>query len=150
MKKLIFLSTLFLAACGGEKVVYVESITTEPPVVETTSAPTTTQAPPATRPTLPPDEGEPPMNGYQEDVYLDYIKDVAPFWYYNYTDQNLINLGVAICEELDAGAQIDRLLIEVMIMAADVDEQLNDTVGLWMRGVVRYVCPEHYGQIASL
>lgn len=150
MKKIITAAAILLtlAACGGEKVVYLQ--TTEPAVIETTSPPATTKAPPATRPTLPPDEGEPPMNGYQEDVYLDYIMDVAPFWYFNYTDENLINLAVAVCEELDAGAKVERLLVEVMLMAADVDEELNETIGLWMRGVVRYVCPEHYGQIAAL
>jgi len=155
MKKIILLPILFLAACGGERIVYVEATTTQPPVaeepVETTAAPTTTtEAPtPETRPTLAPYE-EPPMNGYQPDVYLDMVRSDTPLWYYSYTDDVLINLGVGICDSLDQGIAIDRLLVEVMLMVADVDPALNDSIGLYMRYVVRYVCPEHFGQIEAL
>lgn len=156
MNKLIVLPILFLAACGGERIVYVESTTTEPQVetteapVETTVAPTTTvEEVPETRPTLAPYE-EPPMNGYQPDVYLDMVRENNPLWYYSYTDEVLINLAIGICDSLDQGIAIDRLLVEVMLMVADVDPTLNESIGLWMRYVVRYACPEHYGQIEAL
>ena len=142
-------SAIAVSACAGEKIVYVDA-TTVPPV-ETTAAPTTTQAPPPeTRPTLPPEPEEPPINGYQPDVYLDYTRDYTPYWYYSYTDENLKGLAIALCDELDAGMAIDRLLIDTMVMADDIDPVLNDDIGLFFRGVVRYICPEHYGQIEAL
>jgi len=154
MKKIILLPIIFLAACGGEKIVYVEATTTQPPVaeepVETTAPTTTTEAPtPETRPTLAPYE-EPPMNGYQPDVYLDMVRSDTPLWYYSYTDEVLLNLGAGICDSLDQGIAIDRLLVEVYLMVAEVDPALNDSIGLYMRYVVRYVCPEHFGQIEAL
>lgn len=157
MKKIIAAS-LLLTACGGtttELVLQDSQLTPETTVTvsettTTTVAPTTTLEPvPETRPTLAPYE-EPPMNGYQPDVYLDMVQDDIPLWYYSYSDENLLSLSIAICDSLDAGAQIDRLLVEVMLMVADVDPALNDSLGLWMRYVVRYICPEHYGQIEAL
>jgi hypothetical protein len=120
MKKIILATAIFLPliSCGGKEIVYVDSADTIPAEepaeepVETTAAPTTTQ-PPATRPTLPPPDEEPAMNGYQPDVYLDIVRKDIPYWYYNYTDENLLSLGIAICDEIDAGTPIDRLLLEV-------------------------------------
>jgi hypothetical protein len=155
MKKTILLPIIFLAACGGERIVYVEATTTTPPAAEepadTTVPPTTTAEAPTseTRPTLAPYE-EPPMNGYQPDVYLDMVREDTPLWYYSYTDDVLINLAVGICDSLDQGFAIDRLLVEVMLMVSEVDPTLNESIGLWMRHVVRYVCPEHFGQIEAL
>jgi hypothetical protein len=150
------IAALTLTACGKE-IVYVNTEDTAPAEqpaeepAETTIAPTTTQAPtPETRPTLPPEPEEPAMNGYQPDVYLQYTKDNTPYWYYSYTDENLINLGISLCEWLDEGTTIDRILLETMYMAEDIDPALNDDVGIFIRGVVRYICPEHYGQIEAL
>ena len=159
MKKIILAAAIALplVSCGGKEIVYVDSADTVPAEepaeepVETTAAPTTTQAPtPATRPTLPPPEEEPPMNGYQRNVYLDMVKKDTPYWYYSYTDENLVGLGIALCDELDAGQTVDRLLVETMIMAEDIDPDLNDDIGLFMRYVVRYICPEHYVQIEAM
>jgi len=148
-------SAIAISGCATEKIVYVDSTTVPPAETaaapETTEAPATTQAPPPeTRPTLPPEPEEPPMNGYQPDVYLDYTRDNTPYWYYSYTDENLKGLAIALCDELDAGMAIDRLLIDTMVMADDIDPVLNDDIGLFFRGVVRYICPEHYGQIEAL
>lgn len=159
MRKIILAAAIALplTACGTEKVVYVDSADTVPAEepaeepVETTAAPTTTQAPtPATRPTLPPEPEEPAMNGYQEDVYLRMVRENTPYWYYSYTNDNLVGLAIAICDELDAGTPVDRQLVNLMIMAEDVDPALNDDIGLFMRYVVRYVCPEHFYQIEAL
>jgi hypothetical protein len=37
-----------------------------------------------------------------------------------------------------------------MYMAEDIDPALNNDVGIFIRGIVRYICPEHYGQIEAL
>ena len=153
MKKIILATAISLSfiSCGGKEIVYVDSADTVPveESAQTTAAPTTTQ-PPATRPTLPPPDEEPAMNGYQPDVYLDIVRKHIPYWYYNYSDENLLNLGIVICDEIDAGTPIDRLLIEVMTMALDIDPELNENVGLFMRYVVRYICPENFWQIEAL
>ena len=159
MKKIILAAAIALplVSCGGKEIVYLESADTAPAEepaeepVETTAAPTTTQAPtPATRPTLPPEPEEPPMNGYQPDVYLDIVQENIPYWYYSYSDENLTGLGIAICDELDAGTAVDRQLMNIIVMVQDIDPDLADDSGLFMRYVVRYICPEHYGQIESL
>lgn len=151
MKKIIITSMAFfiLSACNSGSDLSVSSeqftqvTTTE---VEIT---TTTTHPPITRPTLPPEPGEPPMNGYQEDVYLNMLRENASYWYYNYTNENLVNLALAICDELDAGTPVDKQLVNLLVMIQDVDPQLSDEAGLFIRYVVRYVCPEHYVQIES-
>lgn len=146
------LAALTLTACGKE-IVYVEAEptpTTQTPTTTATPTTTTQPAPPETRPTLPPEPQEPAMNGYQPDTFLDYTKNNTPYWYYSYTDENLLNLGLSLCEWLDAGTSIDRVLIETMYMAEDIDPALNNDVGIFIRGIVRYICPEHYGQIEAL
>lgn len=146
-----------LSACGKE-IVYIEaepstpatvlSTTTEPPA--TTVAPTTTQAPPPeTRPTIPVTT-EPPMNGYQPDLFIDVVKEWAPYWYWNYTDENLLNIALSACEWLDAGTGIEDVLLESLWMVQDIDPALGDDIGIVMRAIVRYVCPEHFGQIEAL
>ena len=145
-------AALTITACGGTAATEFTETTSAP---ETTAAPTTTTtttttpAPPVTRPTVPVNT-EPPMNGYQPDVYLDAVRDFAPMWYYSYTDENLINLALLSCENLDNGMAIDRLLFELMDMVYEVDPDLNDTIGIWLRSVVRYVCPEYFYQIENL
>lgn len=144
------LAAITLTGCGKE-IVYVETAPSTTFTPTTTIAPTTTQpAPPETRPTLPPEPEEPAMNGYQPDVFLDYTRENTPYWYYSYTDDNLINLAISTCEWLDEGTPIDRVLIETMIMAEEIDPTLNNDIGLFFRGIARYICPEHYNQIEEL
>lgn len=151
-----------LSGCARE-VVYVET----PAAAETTAAvasttattapapapapaPTTTEArPPATRPTITA-ATEPPLNGYQPDLYIDMVEEFAPYWYYSYTDDVLLNLAHLSCQTLDEGAAVERLLFDLMSMVDDVDPALNDSIGTWLRAVVRYVCPEHYGLIEDI
>jgi hypothetical protein len=143
-------AALTIAACGGTTATEFAGTTAAP---ETTAAPTTTTttttAPRTTRPTVPVNT-EPPMNGYQPDVYLEALRDFVPDWYYSYTDENLINLALLSCENLDSGMAIDRLLFELMVMVDEVDPSLNDSIGVWLRAVVRYVCPEYFYQIENL
>lgn len=152
----VALAAIILASCGSSEsadAVSADSAETTEVVQETTttSTTTTTEAPtPSTRPTLPPEPEEPAMNGYQPDVYIDILRDNVPYWYYNYSDENLVNIGIAVCEELDAGVSVDRQLITLYNTAVDVDYGLGDDVGFVMRYIVRYICPEHYGQIEAL
>lgn len=145
-------SALLLTGCST-------SVTSEPPAttaqaaettVATTTAPTTTtttQPPvPETRPTVP-ITTEPPMNGYQPDLYLEVVKEFTPYWYYSYTDDVLLELAHLSCQSLDEGTAVERLLFELMAMVDDVDTALNDSIGAWLRSVVRYICPEHFPQI---
>ena len=90
------------------------------------------------------------MNGYQENVYLQMLRDNTPYWYYSYTNENLVGLALAICDELDAGTPVDKQLVNLLVMIQNVDPELGETAGLFMRYVVRYVCPEHYVQIENL
>lgn len=145
------LATIILTGCGKE-IVYVEAepaTTTQTPET-TTVAPTTTQAPtPQTRPTLPKYE-EPPMNGYQPEVFLDYMFENAPYWYWSYTEDNLLNVALSACEWLDTGTRIEEVLYETLYMIQDIDTELGETVGTMLRGAVRYICPEHWNQIDKL
>lgn len=158
----VALAAIVLASCGSSgsaDVVSADSAETtevvqeteQPVETTTTSTTTTTEAPtPSTRPTLPPEPEEPAMNGYQPDVYIDILRDNVPYWYYNYSDENLINIGIAVCEELDAGVPVDRQLMDLYVTAIDVDYDLGDDVGFVMRYIVRYICPEHFDQIEAL
>jgi hypothetical protein len=159
MKKIFIMPTAFiiLSACSSGNDV---SVSSEQPIetiastitleITTTTSTTTTTHPPITRPTLPPEPGEPPMNGYQENVYLQMLRDNTPYWYYSYTNENLVGLALAICDELDAGTPVDKQLVNLLVMIQNVDPELGETAGLFMRYVVRYVCPEHYVQIENL
>lgn len=150
----VTMAALTITACGGGTTAEFTEPAPETTVVDTTTtAPTTTTttapAPPATRPTVPVNT-EPPLNGYQPDVFLDSVRDFAPMWYYTYTDENLLNIALLSCENLDGGTAVDRLLIELMVMVDNVDPTLNDSIGVFLRSVVRYICPEHFWQIEAL
>lgn len=148
-------AAIALSACGGsDSPSLLESTpaTTAAPETTTTVEVTTTTAapaPPETRPTVPV-VTEPPLRGYQPDVFLDMLRSDVSYFYYSYADDNLVDMGLLLCQELDNGASIDRLLIDFTIMASDQDYELGNHTGLYMRYVVRYLCPEHYGQIEAL
>ena len=156
MKKLIIVATALLAsACGGgmvsnhvsdaDEVVEFSTTTTEA-TTTTTEATTTTVA---VRPTVPSYQ-EPPMNGYQPDVFIEFMVDWAIDWYFSYADDDLIEIGLLVCQSLDAGERIEAVLWNILEVATELNEGMADTTGYFMRGTVRYLCPEHYRLIEQI
>lgn len=130
-----------------------ETLPAEEPVVETTTTVAvtiTTEAPvPVTRPTVPV-VTEPPLNGYQPDVFLDQVRSDISYWYYSYGDDALVDMGLLLCQEIDNGNTVDRVLVDFYLIAQNQDPTLAENAGLYLRYVVRYLCPEHFWQIDAL
>ena len=154
MKNIIIPSLLFLAACGGTpEVVSSEAASaTTTTVAETTTTvalTTTTQsAPPETRPIITAPT-EPDMNGYQPDVFLSMVERDIWYWNISYTDDVLVSLGNLSCQALDEGQEVEDYLVTFYLMATEQDPTLGEDVGLFLRYAIKYLCPEHFGQIEA-
>jgi len=112
MKRLLILGTLFLAACGGTKTVYVESTDvpeTTDKVVETTDAPIATPAP-----TIP----EPTWSTEDEfilDIEMNYLGTIYV------SDGEMIETGYLVCEGLRAGASGEDVIWAIVGAGGDTE-----------------------------
>lgn len=140
--------TIGLSACG-ERIVYVESTVppTEPPV-ETTIAPTTTVAPttttePETRPTIV-EPAANPQQFYDPEGYLDWLYVEAPDLYWGLNDEDLINIGLIVCQMWDEGYTLmesSETLIDAMINTGTT--QYAGESGVAMAAAAYFLCPEY-------
>ena len=130
---------LFLTACGSETVY----VTVEP---STTTTPKTT----TTVSTRPPASFNPPA-GYQE-VPNDYDPeaydtaiwaDANEFWW-EFTKEQLLNMGLVICQEFDAGSTLDQVTAELVdILTRNNLLAYSGAVGTMVGAALVYLCPEH-------
>jgi hypothetical protein len=113
---------------------------------------TTNSSIPPTRPTVtyPQRYTEPPSNGYQPALFHDYIDNIAPDWSRYYTDENLMKLALISCDLFDQGITARQYLVNTSPLVEDVNPKLADSLGLFARGVILYICPENMWVIEQI
>lgn len=142
MKKLLFIPAIIaLSACGTE-VVYVTS--TEAPVeeiTETTVKRTTTTQPKATRP---PSNVPSSSSIYDPEGYDAFLwESVNDFWWL-FTTEDLLQMGLLVCESFDAGATLDEVTLELINAMANTNTvHLAEGMAAVTAGALTYLCPEH-------
>jgi hypothetical protein len=149
MKKLLIISSLALAtACGGTEVIYVTE-TTEASTTSTKPKTTTTLAttpPLATRPPafVPEDGYQEVPNYYDPDGYDTFIwTSVRDFWWLFTTDE-LLQMGLLVCEEFDRGSTLDEVSFALAGVMMDTNTAyLAEGLAAVTAGALTFLCPEH-------
>lgn len=126
---------LLLTACGS-KTVYV---TVEPSTTTTPKTTTTTEArvsrPPVSvlsRPSYDPD-------GYDEMLW----SEANEFWW-QFTQEELLNMGLVICQQFDMGRTLDQVTSQLIdILIANGIPEYSLAIGTMMGSALIYLCPEH-------
>lgn len=144
---LVAVGALGLSACGRETVYIVTDATTPTAESDTTDAPettvkrTTTTQPAVTRPpaSVPSSSGIYDPEGY--DTFL--WESVNDFWWL-FTTEELLTMGLLVCEEFDRGQTLDQVtasLIDVMMNTNT--EYLMEGLAAVTAGAVTFLCSEH-------
>lgn len=121
MKKLVVITMLGLAACGGTKTVYVDR----------TDAPTTTVKPRTTT--------EPPVASWSpEDEFVLGVESLVGE--IGVDEQLMIDTGYQVCEALRAGATMEMLSILITDNSSDVKTE-NFLAAVTASAVMNF-CPE--------
>jgi len=135
---------LGLTACGGTETVYIVSETapaSETKAPETTVARTTTTRPVETRPPA----NVPSYSGdYDPEMYDDFLwTSVNDFWWLFSKDQ-LLTMGLLVCEAFDSGATLDDVTNELLSAMANTSTiYLMEGLAAVTAGAVTFLCPEH-------
>jgi hypothetical protein len=147
MKKLLLASSLLiLASCGGTEIVYVTP-TTKPEESTTT---TTTQVA-TTLATTPPLATRPPSNvpsgssgSYDPDGYDNFLwSSVNDFWWL-FTEEELLQMGLLVCEEFDRGSTLDQVTTALVQVMSDTNTAyLAEGLAGVTAGALTFLCPEH-------
>lgn len=141
MKKLLFIPAIILVSACGTKVVYV--IPTDAPQEKTTTterATTTTQ----------PDETRPPSQSlgtstiYDPDLYDNFLwTSVNEFWWL-FSQEQLLQMGLLVCEAFDSGATLDEVTIELTNAMNNTNTiYLAEGLAAVTAGALTFLCPEH-------
>ena len=146
MKKLLITSTIALfalASCGGETV-YVVTETSAP---ATTEKATTTTKPPQTTPPLAtrPPSNVPDYSGeYSPDLYDSFLwESVNDFWWL-FTEDQLLQMGLLVCEEFDRGSTLEDVNYSLLNVMNNTDTlYLMEGLAAVVAGAVIFLCPEH-------
>lgn len=128
---------LLVGACGGETV-YV----TVEPTTTTTDAPvrTTTTQPASTRPPAivdVPAVYDP--SGYDTSIWA----GARDFWW-QFSTEELLNMGLIICQQFDQGRTIEQVAMDLVeILISNGLENMSDGVAAMTASALMYLCPEH-------
>lgn len=148
MKKSLIAVTLAgvigLTACGKETV-YIVTEATEAPAEEapdTTAKRTTTTKPAETRP---PASVPDPVSVYDPEGYDTFLwESVNDFWWL-FTTEELLTMGLLVCEEFDRGSTLDEVSEQLVnVMANTNTAYLAEGMAAVTAGAVTFLCPEHY------
>lgn len=135
---------LLLGACGGETVY----VTVEP--TTTTTARTTTTAPPETRP--PASFDSPSYNsGYDPNAYDAAIWSEAHDFWWAFSTEELLSMGLIICEEFDRGQTLNQVtedLVGILIRTGTAD--LMEGTAAMVVSALTFLCPEHQWWLNTL
>ena len=144
MKKILFTASIgLLASCGGETV-YVVTETTKPAqeeVTETTVQRTTTTKPAETRP---PASAPAPSGSYSPALYDDFLwESVNEFWWL-FTEDQLLQMGLLVCQEFDRGQTLDQVTESLIgVMSNTSTLYLSEGMAAVTAGALTFLCPEH-------
>lgn len=134
MKKLLALSALALASCGGtttEKIVYMPA--TEAP---TTKAPQTTKAPVVTQPVV------------QYSIEDEFIYDIESSYGTIYmSEQTVIEVGYSTCAFLRSGGTADELYASMEGAAISSGGDINFIVAV-VASALANLCPDQAWKVA--
>lgn len=123
---------LMVSACGGETV-YV----TVEPTTTTTETPTTTARPR-------PPASTPAPSVYDPEAYDEAIWSQANDFWWGFTREQLLNMGLVICQQFDQGRTIDQVAIDLTeIINRNGAQNLADGVASMTAAALLYLCPEH-------
>lgn len=133
-----FTGALLLTACGGETVYVMVDPTTPETTVKSTTTTVGTSAPRPSASTIP------SSSMYDPESYDTAIwRDANEFWW-SFTTEELLNMGLTICQEFDRGQSLDQVtqaLVQILIVN-DLTQYSND-VATMMGASLIYLCPEH-------
>lgn len=140
----IFAGTLFFSSCGGTEVVYVtETLAPETSETKTSTTlkPLQTTPPLATRP---PSDTPTYNGGYNPEFYDDFLwESVNDFWWL-FTKDQLLQMGLLVCEEFDRGSSLDDVTYSLLDIMSDTNTMfLMEGLSAVVAGAVVFLCPEH-------
>jgi hypothetical protein len=147
MKKSIIALTMAgligLTACGKETV-YIVTDATEAPADEapdTTVKRTTTTQPAETRP---PASVPSSSSVYDPEEYDTFIwSSVKDFWWL-FTKEDLLTMGLLVCEEFDRGSTLDEVTQQLINAMTNTNTAyLMEGLAAVTAGALTYLCPEH-------
>lgn len=153
MKILFVLPAFFLIlSCSSSSEDSFTQSSTVPVSVSSTVLATINSSTPPTRPTVsyPQEYTEPPSSGYQPVLFHEYIDNITPDWSRYYTDENLMKLALISCDLFDQGITARQYLANTTSVIQDVNPKLANTLGLFARGTILYVCPENIWVIEQI
>ena len=144
MKKLLLIASLgFLASCGGETV-YIVTESTKPVQEEATE--TTVQRTTTTRPaeTRPPASAPATSSYYSPELYDDFLwESVNEFWWL-FTEDQLLQMGLLVCQEFDRGQTLDQVTESLIgVMSNTSTLYLSEGMAAVTAGALTFLCPEH-------
>jgi hypothetical protein len=130
-----------LAACGGDTVYVVQEPTTTAKKTTTTIQ----EAPAETRPPANiPSGNSGYRGGYDPETYDAAIWSEANDFWWLFSTEELLQMGLIVCEEFDRGQslnQVNESLIEILINTGTVD--LMKGTATMVAAALMFLCPEH-------
>lgn len=150
MKKLLLLPALIALVSCGTEVVYV--VTTEAPseeVIETDAPRATTTNPQSFRP--PSSNYQEVPNDYDPEAYDTFLwENVNEFWWL-FTKEQLLTMGLLVCEEFDRGQTLDQVSESVLNALSNTSTlYLMDGLAAVTGAAVTFLCPEHSWWMSTL
>lgn len=149
MKKRVLIAfalagAITLTACGKETV-YIVTDATEAPAEntpDTTEKATTTTVAKSNRP--PASNYQPPANDYDPEAYDTFLwENVNEFWWL-FTKEELLTMGLLVCEEFDRGQTLDQVTESVLNALSNTNTlYLMDGLAAVTGAAVTFLCPEH-------
>jgi hypothetical protein len=139
-----------LAGCGDTVYVVDDTSNTDESIVAEVEETTTTTKAPTPRPpssTFP----ESTSSVYDPDSYDTAIWSQARDFWWMFTTEELLNMGLLICEELDAGSSLESVsqqLVDIMINTNTA--YLAQGLAAMTAAALMYLCPEHQWQIDAI
>jgi hypothetical protein len=148
MKKLLFLSGLLIfASCGGTEVIYVTETSKVENAVSSRASTTLATTPPlATRPpAYVPEQGYQEVpNYYDPDAYDNFLwENVNSFWWL-FSQDELLQMGLLVCEEFDRGSTLDQVTMALIGVMSDTNTiYLMEGLAAVTAASLTFLCPEH-------
>lgn len=122
------------------------SDTSKPEKAETTTTvKTKTSRPPAST------KAPSPSLSYDPDGYDSFIWEEANEFWWLYTTDDLLTMGLLVCDELDRGSSLDSVTEQI------VNAMINTNTSYLMEGMaamtvaaINFLCPEHSSKLSTL
>jgi len=136
-----------ISACGGDTVYVIQEPTTTVPKSTTT----VTEAPAETRPPVSLPSGGGHNSSYDPDAYDDAIWSEANDFWWLFSTEQLLQMGLIICEEFDRGQTLDQVtasMVEILINTGTAD--LMEGTAVMMASALFHLCPEHSWWVSTI